>query len=69
MPQGIHGVVLLDKPEGISSQTAVTIVKRVFHAEKAGHTGTLDPMATAPAPWLVLPDETPKATPPLPCEV
>ena len=45
MPQGIHGVVLLDKPEGISSQTAVTIVKRAFDAEKAGHTGTLDPMA------------------------
>ncbi|NCX56739.1 MAG: tRNA pseudouridine(55) synthase TruB, partial [Burkholderiaceae bacterium] len=43
MPQGIHGVVLLDKPEGISSQTAVTIVKRAFGAEKAGHTGTLDP--------------------------
>ena len=50
MPQGVHGVILLDKPEGISSQTAVTIVKRVFHAEKAGHTGTLDPMATGLLP-------------------
>ncbi|MFM9155626.1 MAG: tRNA pseudouridine(55) synthase TruB, partial [Polynucleobacter victoriensis] len=50
MPQGIHGVVLLDKPEGISSQTAVTIVKRAFDAEKAGHTGTLDPMATGLLP-------------------
>jgi tRNA pseudouridine55 synthase len=50
MPQGIHGVVLLDKPEGISSQTAVTIVKRAFGAEKAGHTGTLDPMATGLLP-------------------
>ena len=49
-PQSIHGVILLDKPEGISSQTAVTIVKRVFHAEKAGHTGTLDPMATGLLP-------------------
>lgn len=50
MPQGIHGVVLLDKPEGISSQTAVTLVKRAFDAEKAGHTGTLDPMATGLLP-------------------
>jgi len=50
MPQGIHGVVLLDKPEGISSQTAVTIVKRCFGADKAGHTGTLDPMATGLLP-------------------
>ena len=50
MPQGIHGVVLLDKPEGISSQTAVTIVKRAFDADKAGHTGTLDPMATGLLP-------------------
>jgi tRNA pseudouridine55 synthase len=50
MPQVIHGVVLLDKPEGISSQTAVTIVKRCFGADKAGHTGTLDPMATGLLP-------------------
>ena len=50
MPQAIHGVVLLDKPEGISSQTAVTIVKRCFGADKAGHTGTLDPMATGLLP-------------------
>ena len=50
MPQGIHGVILLDKPEGISSQTAVTIVKRIYHADKAGHTGTLDPMATGLLP-------------------
>lgn len=50
MPQGVHGVILLDKPEGISSQTAVTIVKRIFHADKAGHTGTLDPMATGLLP-------------------
>jgi tRNA pseudouridine55 synthase len=37
---------LLDKPAGMSSQGAVTAVKRAFNAEKAGHTGTLDPMAT-----------------------
>jgi tRNA pseudouridine55 synthase len=40
------GVVLLDKPRGISSQKAVTIVKHACHADKAGHTGTLDPLAT-----------------------
>jgi tRNA pseudouridine55 synthase len=50
MPQGIHGVVLLDKPDGITSQTAVTMVKRALHAQKAGHTGTLDPMATGLLP-------------------
>ena len=46
MPQGIHGVILLDKPAGITSQTAVTQVKRLMGADKAGHTGTLDPMAS-----------------------
>jgi len=40
------GVILLDKPRGISSQKAVTIVKHACHADKAGHTGTLDPLAT-----------------------
>jgi tRNA pseudouridine55 synthase len=40
------GVVLLDKPRGISSQKAVTIVKHACQADKAGHTGTLDPLAT-----------------------
>ena len=46
----IDGVVLLDKPAGMSSQGAVTAVKRVFNADKAGHTGTLDPMATGLLP-------------------
>ena len=46
----IDGVVLLDKPPGMSSQGAVTAVKRAFNAEKAGHTGTLDPMATGLLP-------------------
>jgi tRNA pseudouridine55 synthase len=40
------GVVLLDKPRGISSQKAVTLVKHACGADKAGHTGTLDPLAT-----------------------
>jgi tRNA pseudouridine55 synthase len=46
----IDGVVLLDKPAGMSSQGAVTAIKRAFNAEKAGHTGTLDPMATGLLP-------------------
>ncbi len=46
----IDGVVLLDKPAGMSSQGVVTAVKRAFNAEKAGHTGTLDPMATGLLP-------------------
>ena len=46
----LDGVLLLDKPQGITSQTAVTRVKRLYNAEKAGHTGTLDPMATGLLP-------------------
>jgi tRNA pseudouridine55 synthase len=42
----VHGWVILDKPLGMSSTTAVSRVKRVFDAQKAGHAGTLDPLAT-----------------------
>jgi tRNA pseudouridine55 synthase len=42
----VHGWVVLDKPVGITSTQAVSIVKRVFDAQKAGHAGTLDPLAT-----------------------
>jgi tRNA pseudouridine55 synthase len=41
----IDGVLLLDKPVGITSNAALQRVKRAFRAEKAGHTGTLDPLA------------------------
>jgi tRNA pseudouridine55 synthase len=44
--QNLNVVINLDKPEGISSQQAVTKVKRLFGAKKAGHAGTLDPLAT-----------------------
>ncbi|HEY2883684.1 MAG TPA: tRNA pseudouridine(55) synthase TruB [Rhizomicrobium sp.] len=44
--QRIHGWVVVDKPAGITSTQVVGIVKRVFDAQKAGHAGTLDPMAT-----------------------
>jgi tRNA pseudouridine55 synthase len=42
----VHLVINLDKPKGITSQEAVTKVKRLFKAKKAGHAGTLDPIAT-----------------------
>lgn len=43
--RALHGLLLLDKPVGITSQAAVTRAKRLYSAAKAGHTGTLDPMA------------------------
>lgn len=47
------GIVVLKKEEGITSQSAVNRVKRLFSASKAGHTGTLDPLATGVLPVLV----------------
>ena len=44
--QPVHGWVVLDKPMGLSSTVAVSRVKRLFNAQKAGHAGTLDPLAT-----------------------
>lgn len=46
----INGVVLIDKPTGISSNDTLQKVKRLFFAEKAGHTGALDPLATGMLP-------------------
>jgi tRNA pseudouridine55 synthase len=46
----IDGVLLLDKPAGMSSNAALQAAKRLFNAAKAGHTGTLDPMATGLLP-------------------
>lgn len=46
----VHGVLLLDKPVGMTSNQALGAVKRLFNAEKAGHTGTLDPFATGLLP-------------------
>ncbi len=42
----VHGWVILDKPSGITSTQAVATVRRIFNAQKAGHAGTLDPLAT-----------------------
>ena len=46
----VHGVLLLDKPLGLSSNDALQKAKWLLRAEKAGHTGTLDPMATGVLP-------------------
>ena len=46
----VHGVLLLDKPLGLSSNDALVRAKRMLRANKAGHTGTLDPLATGLLP-------------------
>jgi tRNA pseudouridine55 synthase len=46
----VHGILLLDKPLGLSSSSAVQRVRRAFGRIKAGHTGSLDPLATGMLP-------------------
>jgi tRNA pseudouridine55 synthase len=46
----VHGWVILDKPIGMTSTHAVAIVKRLFQAKRAGHAGTLDPLASGGLP-------------------
>ena len=48
--RAIHGVLLLDKPYDMSSNSALQKVKRIYFAQKAGHTGALDPLATGMLP-------------------
>ncbi|MBE6532288.1 MAG: tRNA pseudouridine(55) synthase TruB [Ruminococcaceae bacterium] len=48
-----NGVIIINKEEGISSQGVVSRVKRILGVKKAGHTGTLDPMATGVLPVLI----------------
>lgn len=48
--RALDGVLLLDKPLGLSSNDALTRAKRMLRAQKAGHTGTLDPLATGLLP-------------------
>jgi len=50
MKRKVDGVLLLDKPVGLSSNIALQKAKRLYRAEKAGHTGTLDPFATGLLP-------------------
>ena len=49
--------MILDKPQGMTSTQAVGAVRRIFDAQKAGHAGTLDPMATGiwPSRWAKRP--------------
>ena len=51
-PKGrnISGILLLDKPEGLTSNEALQTVKRLYKARKAGHTGSLDPLASGLLP-------------------
>ena len=46
----VNGWIILDKPSGVTSTHAVNVVRRVFDAAKAGHSGTLDPLATGVLP-------------------
>jgi tRNA pseudouridine55 synthase len=46
----LHGILLLDKPQGLSSNQALQKVRHLFRAEKGGHTGSLDPLATGLLP-------------------
>jgi len=48
--RNIHGILLLDKRLGVSSNRALQEVRRLFNANKAGHTGSLDPLATGLLP-------------------
>lgn len=48
--RAVHGILLLDKPGGMTSNRALQRVKRLFDAAKAGHTGSLDPLATGLLP-------------------
>lgn len=48
--RNVRGVLLLDKPKGDTSNGALQRVKRIFNAQKAGHTGSLDPLATGLLP-------------------
>ncbi len=50
MPADIHGILLLDKPLGVSSAAAVARAKYLFNARKAGHSGSLDPLASGMLP-------------------
>ncbi|CAL4322636.1 tRNA pseudouridine synthase B [Buchnera aphidicola (Thelaxes suberi)] len=50
LKRNINGIILLDKPSGFSSNAVLQIVKKMFNANKAGHTGSLDPLASGILP-------------------
>ena len=49
----LHGIIVVDKPEGMTSARVVAEIKRRFHLKKAGHAGTLDPIATGVLPVCI----------------
>src|ERR1700675_3609661 len=49
----VHGWIVLDKPIGMTSTHAVAVVKRLFSAKRAGHAGTLDPLASGGLPIAI----------------
>lgn len=51
--RAIDGMILIDKPTGITSNRVVQIVRRIFNAQSAGHTGALDPLATGMLPVCI----------------
>jgi tRNA pseudouridine55 synthase len=50
LPAALEGVLVIDKPSGLTSSGVVQRVRRLLHIDKVGHTGTLDPMATGVLP-------------------
>ncbi|KTC72463.1 tRNA pseudouridine synthase B [Legionella birminghamensis] len=50
LPQPVNGILLLNKPQGLSSNAVLQKAKRLLNAKKAGHTGSLDPLATGMLP-------------------
>src|ERR1700761_1707716 len=46
----VHGWIVLDKPVGMTSTPAVSVIKRLYAAKRAGHAGTLDPLASGSLP-------------------
>lgn len=49
----MQGIIIINKPQGFTSQDVVSKVKKILNVKKAGHTGTLDPMATGVLPVLL----------------
>lgn len=50
MKRKVNGILILDKPEGLTSNAALQVIKRLYGAEKAGHSGSLDPKASGLLP-------------------
>ena len=49
----MEGILIINKPKGYTSQDVVSKVKKILNVKKAGHTGTLDPLATGVLPVLI----------------